>query len=256
MDVELTEATGEPVYKSLPYAAERPELSPIPALIFILVAVLIGTALLFLIMRFKKLPLWKAWYFLSVFVTLTIALAAFIPQSIAALISAAAAVMKVKKPNVILHNLTEMLIYGGLAAIFVPLLNIFAAAFLLIAISLYDAFAVWKSKHMVKLAKFQTSSGLFAGLALPYKRTFKEAQKKTAAKSRSAILGGGDMGFPLMFAGTVMAQVGFYKALLIPLTATIALSLLFLLSKKGRFYPAMPFLAAGCFIGYGIAMSL
>ena len=50
-----------------------------------------------------------------------------------------------------------------------------------------------------------------------------------------------------------MAQQGMAQALLIPLSAAIGLAALFAISKKGKFYPAMPFVSAGCFVGYGIA---
>ena len=56
----------------------------------------------------------------------------------------------------------------------------------------------------------------------------------------------------LMLANPVLT--GFLKTLIITLFTTIALLLLFLLSKKDRFYPAMPFLSAGCLLGYGVML--
>ena len=46
-------------------------------------------------------------------------------------------------------------------------MNIFSASILLVLISLYDMYAVWKSRHMVAMAKFQSSSNLFAGISIP-----------------------------------------------------------------------------------------
>jgi hypothetical protein len=76
---------------------------------------------------------------------------------------------------------------------------------------------------------------------------------------KNAILGGGDIGFPLLFAGAVMkglmlentVWIGFLKTLLIPLFTVCALYFLFIKGEDNKFYPAMPFLSAGCFIGYG-----
>jgi presenilin-like A22 family membrane protease len=259
-------ATGEVEYRELPYDIERPQMSPMSAIIMIVSAILVGTGILLIIVKFKKFSLWKIWYFLSIFLTLAVAISAFIPQAYAAVIALAAAIFKAFKPNLIIHNLTELLIYGGLAAIFVPMLNVAAAAILLLLISAYDAYAVWKSKHMVTLAKFQTSSGVFAGLALPYKMgsgpvklqppSKAASPEKSSSGSQSAIIGGGDMGFPLMFAGVVMLQVGLAKAMIIPAAATIALAGLLLMGKKGHFYPAMPFISIGCFVGYGIILLL
>ena len=84
-------------------------------------------------------------------------------------------------------------------------------------------------------------------------------------EARSAILGGGDIAFPLLFAGSVMIEliksglskeIAFFQTLPIPLFAGIALFLLFVKSQKGKFYPAMPFITVGCLIGYGIVLLL
>ena len=79
---------------------------------------------------------------------------------------------------------------------------------------------------------------------------------------RNAILGGGDIAFPLIFAGVVMdslikggmltKSIAFLNALIIPLIVTVSLFLLLSLAKRDRFYPAMPFVTAGCLIGYGL----
>jgi len=186
----------------------------------------------------------------------------FMDSSIAFVLSLILAGYKIFRPNVIIHNLTEMFVYGGLAAIFVPIMNLFAVVALLILISIYDFIAVFKIKHMVTLAKFQTNAKVFAGLFIPYKRREgKERIKKgihVKKVVKTAILGGGDIGFPLLFAGVVMKDImlnnsvvmGFLKTLIIPVFVSIALILLFIKGKKDKFYPAMPFLSLGCFLGY------
>jgi len=125
-------------------------------------------------------------------------------------------------------------------------------------ISIYDIYAVWKSKHMVKLARFQTSSRAFAGLSIPYKPPKKEDKKKLGKveKIKTAILGGGDIAFPLIFAGVVMKSTGFLTSLIIPIFVSITLLILLVKSKEDRFYPAMPFLSLGCLAGYGFIILL
>jgi presenilin-like A22 family membrane protease len=205
------------------------------------------------------------WFFLAVFICLTVAFGAFVPARIAALVGLVLAILKVFRPSVIIHNFTEMFVYRGLAAIFVPIMNLFAVIMLLILISIYDMYAVWKSKHMIKLAKFVSDSKLFAGLSIPYKKPKKIKGKAKGVlkkgKVRVAILGGGDIGFPLMFSGVVMKglilenyALGFLKSLIIPVFTTLALLWLLLKSKKDKFYPAMPFISIGCFIGYAVIL--
>ena len=116
---------------------------------------------------------------------------------------------------------------------------------------MYDMYAVWRSKHMIAMAKFQTKSGIFAGLLLPYQMPSLTGSKKGAKKSvRTAVLGGGDIGFPLIFAGTVLAASGFLSGLFVAIGATAALLVLLSFSQKNKFYPAMPFLTIGCAVGF------
>ena len=96
--------------------------------------------------------------------------------------------------------------------------------------------AVWKTKHMISFAKFQTKLKIFAGLIIPYQ------------KNRMAILGGGDVGFPILFTAVAYKFIG-SKALFIPIFSSLSLFFLLYKGKKKKFYPAMPFLTIGCFIG-------
>jgi len=259
VDYEKTEQTGQVVYEELPYSIERPDVPQQTSFLLILSGIFIGTAMILVLMRFRKMALWKTWFFLSVLICLSVAFSAFVHSAIAFALAMVFSLIKIFKPNFIVHNFTEMFIYGGIAAIFVPMMNLFAAVILLLAISLYDMFAVWKSKHMVKLAEFQTSSKLFAGLFVPYKPIAlgaKKTQKTKSIKIRNAILGGGDMAFPLMFTGVAMKQFGLFKSLIIPVIVALALLILLTKAKKDTFYPAMPFLTIGCFVGYAIAFVL
>lgn len=241
--------------KPLPYGLERPPVVGTSLVVYILVAVLIATVLVLLLIKFKKPSWWRAWFFLAVFFLLTIAFNAFMPVAVAAVLALIIAYLKINKPGLIVQNLSEVFVYSGMAAIFAPAMDLWAAFLLLFLISIYDMIAVWKTKHMVKLAKFQAKSNIFAGLLIPYKmpKTGKGVRIKKV-EVKTAILGGGDIGLPLIFAGAVMNSFGFYKALIVSLFATIALLLLFIKAKKGKYYPAMPFISLGCFLGYLVVL--
>ena len=170
---------------------------------------------------------------------------------------------KIFKRNILVHNATELLVYPGLAAIFVPILNVWTIIVLLLIISVYDMYAVWKSKFMVGLAKYQIQNlKIFTGFFIPYLtknqllnyRKAKVKGKKSRVKVSLAILGGGDVAFPLVFAGVMLRTAGLVPALIIVAFSTIALMALFAYSRKGKFYPAMPFITAGCLIGWLITL--
>jgi presenilin-like A22 family membrane protease len=264
----------------------RPETRGSGSLIYILAAVFIGTLLVLLIVKYGKVNIWKTWFFLAVWMALSVAIGVFTHKTAnlgygfildpwAMIIALPFVIWKIFKPNIIVHNVTEVLMYAGIALILVPLFGgeVLWVIILLVIMSLYDMYAVWKSKHMVKMAKFQSKSELFAGLKVPYgtppkKVTVRLSSSKTMRvneRPKVAILGGGDIAFPLIFIGTVMSgliiaglskSTAFLQSSIIIFTTAVALLLLFIFAKKDRFYPAMPFITAGCLIGWAITLLL
>lgn len=263
----------------------RPVMSGFGSFLYIVIGIAVGTAILLLLIKFNLMAVWKLWFFLAVFLALTIALGTFLPTVYALAGAFALASWKIWRPNFIVHNITEVLIYSGIAWLIVPNIPLFYVMLLLIAIAIYDAWAVWQSKHMVAMAQFQTESKLFAGLLIPYagstmskataatksSKVVKTKMRKDVAlgvkpvervqEGRNAILGGGDIAFPLFFTGaTLISLLGkgfsvtaaYASSLIVVAGATAALGGLFVLAKKDRFYPAMPFISAGCFVGYGV----
>jgi presenilin-like A22 family membrane protease len=235
----------------------------------IIIAVIVGTVVVLLLAKFKAGQFWKIWFLLAVWLCMAVSFGVLFNKYIALALALILALFKVFKKNPITHNVTELFIYPGIVILILPILNVFSAFILLLVISAYDMYAVWKSKHMITLAKFQKNEGLFAGLNIPYswkKSTVPKPPKAKAKKGRSAILGGGDIAFPLLFTGAVLESLIITKhllktsallySLIMVVTTTIALLFLFLFSKKDKYYPAMPFITAGCLAGYGIILLL
>ena len=227
------------VYHGDTAIGERPQTEGFSSFALIVLVIIISTGLFLLIVKFAKHKIWKTWFFLAVWLSVTVSLGVFFDVWIAYVLSLMITVYKLSGRSVFVYNVGEILMYSGIGLIFSPMFDIFWVFILLIAISLYDMYAVWKSKHMIKMAKFQTKMRLFAGLLVPY------------GKNKLAILGGGDLGFPLIFVGVLFKSIG-WDALIVIFTTTIALFLLLYYSKKNKFYPAMPFISLGCFVGYGL----
>lgn len=268
IDHKKTAEAKAVVLKPLPYGLERPEVkNQSTSFVYIIVVILIGTGLLLFVIKTRIVLIWKLMFFIAVSVSLSVAFAAFMNAYFAAVLAILISFLRLYKPNVIIHNLSEIFIYGGIAAIMVNIFNLFAAFMLLIIISIYDYVAVYKTKHMIKLAEFQSKSRVFAGLFIPYekgniaaKKFMMRKQKSEIKKRKSkvAVLGGGDIGFTLIFAGVVMkglmlnepVLIGFLKTMMIPIFVSLALLFLLLKGQENKFYPAMPVLSLGCFLGY------
>jgi len=73
---------------------------------------------------------------------------------------------------------------------------------------------------------------------------------KKKIKVNIAILGGGDIVFPIITAGIVLKTFGLIPAIFVIFGAALGLGLLFFLAEKKKFYPAMPFITAGIFAGF------
>ena len=261
---------GEEVIYNLPYGFDPPEdLTPQTSVSSILLALMIAIMLMFVLMKLRAEIFLRIWFLVVVILGIALALNAFmikLPYSsiIAIGIAIPLGLMKIFNRDIIMHNLTELLVYPGIAAVFIPLLNIKSVVILLIIISIYDMYAVWHSGFMQKMAKYQLEKiKVFSGFLIPYRgkkekgivKSTKESKRdpKKKIKVNVAILGGGDVVFPILLAGVVLAAWGILASLIIAIGSTISLALLLYNSEKGKFYPAMPFISTGCLIALFIA---
>ena len=262
-----TDEFGRPVIANLETVlGPPPDVQGLGTLVMFLSSLTLGTVFILLVIRSKRFGIWKAFFFFTAFITIWVSLAVIMDALVALGIAIVAAGLKVRARSVLIHNLTEPFLYAGVALILIPLLNVPWALALLAVISVYDFWAVFKSKHMVTIARGLQNSMVFAGLSIPYSKSGKiEARYEPAKKGEgteevtTAGLGGGDIAFPLLFTGTVLQSLAlsglpkayaFLLTLILPAVLTITLALMLLKASKGKFYPAMPALSAGCVAGY------
>jgi len=259
-----------PEDKVLPFGLEPPQPQTssdyTSFLSSIIIAFIIAVILLFLFTKFKWEWVLKIWFFVVIVVALSLSLIAIFSIKtalIAVFIALPLAIIKLYRRNFIFHNITELLIYPGIGAVFVPLLNVWTIIALLVIISIYDIWAVWHSGIMQKMAKYQINTlKVFSGFFVPYfskqvrskiklwKKTLSKSQlNKKKIKVNVAILGGGDIVFPIITAGVMLKTLGFVSALFVIVGATIGLAYLFFAAEKKKFYPAMPFITAGILAG-------
>jgi len=261
----------------LPFGIETPETNFL-AIIFYFV---LAFAIVAIMMKYKWKLVIKLWFLLVIMLALGITINAFLKYStftnitiIALAIAIPLALFKIFRPNVFIHNITELFIYPGIAAVFVAILHPISVMVLLVLISIYDMWAVWKAKFMQKMAKFEMEElNIFGGFLIPtvskkvkaqiqkIKQKYKGKKmpanvKKKKFKVRLAMLGGGDVIFPIITAGVFMRAyteqalfgiAGLIPALFIIVGALAGLTYLMLITKKDKAYPAMPYISTGIF---------
>lgn len=267
----------------LPFGMDQPEIQDDTAyygiFFWIVIAFFIAILIMFMMTKFQWAIILKLWFFVVIIIALSISFSVITTKLgiektflqiplIATLLAFPLAFFKIYKRNFLVHNTTELFIYPGIAAVFVPILNIYTAIILLVLISFYDAWAVWRSGIMQKMAKYQMNKlNVFAGFFVPYadkktrkriksirqqlkqKKITKEEVSKKRFRINTAILGGGDVIFPIIVAGVMLRTFGLIPALFVIAGATLGLGFLLLRSEKKKFYPAMPFITAGILLG-------
>jgi len=278
----INPATGETeeirMSPSLPFGLETQESDSFISIIF---AFILAFALIFVLMKYKWVIIIRLWFFFVVTLALGISINALLSYTTLANISLISLViaiplstLKIFRPHFLTHNLTELLIYPGIAAVFVPILTPISSIALLALISIYDMWAVWKVGLMQKMAKFQMEEiKVFGGFLLPslsdrvkkqiqnIKQKYKGKKipnkfKKKKFKVNLAILGGGDIIFPIIVAGVFMKAFGLAPALFITFGSLAGLIFLMIITKKGKAYPAMPYISVGILLGLLLAKLL
>ena len=278
----------------LPFGLEyEEENQETPHFLSIIFAMIFAVIIFSVLMKYNLKSIIKIWFLLVIIISLGITLYPLLSKYfdyaslIAIIIALPLAFFKIIKPNLYVHNLTELFIYPGIAVVIVSVIfspsnsiaSIWFMVLLLLLISFYDAWAVWKSGIMQKMAKYQMETlHIFGGFLLPsldkkerakikkIKEKYKNTELPKAIKSKKfkvnlAILGGGDVIFPIITAGVFMwsfpEQIlfgirGLIPALFIIGGALAGLTYLFVNTQKGKAYPAMPYITTGIFLALGI----
>ena len=110
------------------------------AFIPIIVTVLLGTMLLFLLIKLGWGFIFKYWFLLAILVSLAVTFEVYFSKIFNPTISIVSAfvlglifaIWKVFRPNVYIHNITEVFTYTGIAIIFSGFLNLNSAILLLL----------------------------------------------------------------------------------------------------------------------------
>lgn len=250
--------------------------------------IIIASIIVLILNRFNKQRIWRIWYGFAVLFCVYITLSILFNRSIALSFALISVMIKLSKRHLhLLKIIIELLIYTGIAIILSFNLTPFWAFILLLIISIYDYLAVFKLKHMITIAEFQKKTGAFSGIMIGYKdkkgltpehikensgiekdeeiKKGKGYKNEREIRERTAILGGGDIVFPLIYnisffqwASLVFLSesLAFLATSIIALIQTLSIFLLLVLGKRNKYYPAMPFLTASTVLGSLLILAL
>ncbi len=222
--------------KMLTYEYEPYEPKGVSSAVDLLVYILFFSILFIILYKLNIRSILIYWYYISVFLALFVTFSLFLNELISFFMALAIVVLKSKTDDDYFYNMVEIMMYGGVASIFLPLFNLYSSIVLLVLISIYDFIAVIVSKHMITLAKAQFNMRIFSGIKIKVGKEY-------------AILGGGDVIFPMILAGVLLRDLSPLASILSIYGSMVGLIALILIGRRDKFYPAMPFLSGGAFLG-------
>jgi len=189
-----------------------------------------------------------------------------LPVLVASIISIAGGLVWFFSPRIWLHNLLLLLALVSVGTVFGFILSPWAAMSLMLVLSVYDFLAV-RFGYMLWLANKLSQSEVLPAFTIPRqtsrwnlalnKADFKKLFEDSSSEREFSILGGGDIGFPLLLMVSVFFAYGFASSLIMA-----GFSLLGLISAywiqtvflKGQPMPALPPISLLSLIGFLIVL--
>ena len=239
-----------------------PEVSLLPILAyFFAVVILVGVVLFFIPvskLRIALRLLFGLFYGWGVFIISVL----FIPLPLAAAIAAALGLFWFFWPLVWLQNLLLAVTLVSVGATFGALVSPWTVVYLLLAISIYDIVAV-RFGYMMWMAKKLSETDSLPAFILPKKMadwnlnlrgaSVKKLFEEESAEREFSLLGGGDLGFPLVFVVAVFYALGLSSALIVAGATLAGLVFAYLIQifiLKGKPLPAIPPISFLAIIGF------
>ena len=245
---------------------------PMNLVIFFFI-LLVTTSVVLLIIKFRKkqalriiflgsttwLIIYVLYPLLSIFVA-----DALVSLGVSITVAAILLITLVKRPEWYVINAIAILIGVGAVAMIGISLDIWIVIVLLIAMAAYDAFSVYKTKHMIDLADNVMDLKLPVMFVIPRKRTYsllKETKSlkqklKEGSEREAYFLGVGDVVFPGILAVAVfhnLASNGLTIALSVMVGTLLGFIVLMTYAVKGKPQAGLPFLCSGAILGYLVA---
>ena len=230
------------------------------------------TILILITLRFSKKErrgaFLKLLFILAILLGIDTTFGVFIGEPGAIILAGLLIILRFTRPTVLFHNLVVMLGMAGVGAWLGAGIVPRDAVIILFVLSLYDIVAVYKTKHMIKMARAMIKKRVILGLIIPenilgFKASMREVEKDKIPEDRKEkiepakfmILGGGDLILPMILIVSVAREVflGGVVVLCFSVLGLIAMHLIFI-KLKSRPMPALPPLALFCLIGYLITL--
>ena len=229
-----------------------------------LIAFFLTTLFIFFITRFLKFKKEKGTIFKIIFV-LAVALGGllfletWLPEPVPLILIVFFCFWWWKAPIVLNQDILIILGIAGIGSTLGLAFQPLMVAVLLIIFSIYDYIAVYKTKHMIKMAKEMIEQKAILALVAPSNVSgFQASLGEIKPGGKFLILGGGDIALPLLLCSSLI-PVGILNSIIVAFFSLIGLFVGFYIfaRRKARApIPALPPIALFSIIGYLITLAI
>lgn len=222
--------------------------------------IILFTAFILLILRLGKKRALKIFMLFLIFYSLFATLSAITPFMLSLLISIILTLLLHFYPEWWVIDLSGVILSGVAIALFGISLGILPTVALLIILSIYDFISVYRTGHMVSMAKGVVELRLPVLFVIPLSRGYSFIRGE---REGAAFLGLGDVVIPsmLVISSNVYFDAPFMGGLkFVALTTLMGIIsgffALFFLTSRDRAHPGLPFLNGGAIAGFLIGSLL
>ena len=219
---------------------------------FCIIALFIFLVIKFLKKKKHKKTLFKSLFIFAIFTGGVLMLNIWFSDIISLCLMFVLILLWSKKKSVFLHNLCVVLGIAGTISIAGLSVIPQTVIILLVLFSIYDFIAVYKTKHMIKMAESMIESGSVLGLIIPHKLSYFNRRVDDINKDWTFVLGGGDIAFPLLLVCSLVPY-SVTSSIIVSIFSLIGLILsfwIFIKQKERKAIPALPPIALLSILGY------
>jgi presenilin-like A22 family membrane protease len=220
--------------------------------VYFIILIIGFTALILLVLKFGGDKLVQLIMLAAVAVTMYYVMAVLVPHGyVPIVITIALTVLLYIYPEWYVLDAVGLLLGGGAAAMFGISLDIIPVILLMIILAVYDAISVYKTKHMVSMAKSIVEMRLPILFVLPRKRNF--SLLKDSDKEEAFFMGLGDAIIPSMLVVSAFVKYASAAPALGAALGTLAgYAVLSRIAGRGKPHAGLPLLNSGAIIGFVI----
>ncbi|MBN2074292.1 MAG: hypothetical protein JW762_01950 [Dehalococcoidales bacterium] len=236
-----------------------PEVSLGIPLVYFLGAVVSLGLVLFLIPVSKLKIVFRILFSLLFLWGLFVDLSFFLPVVVSAFLGVGAIIVWLIRPRIWLHNLLLIFSLAAMGAVFGSMLSSWTAVLLMVILSVYDILAV-RFGYMMWIAKKLSQLDTLPAFIIPkagkgWNMDLRDIELMDGESSERdySLLGGGDIGFPLILIVTVFFTYGIASSLILAAFTLIGLGSVYAIQKvflKGKPMAALPPMTFADLIGF------